>query len=442
MAVPNTNTFSLQDVVDEINPTTDDLVDCISDANNAGYDTNYYTAPATSLLEFRNYSSDGFNQNLISNGFTEGIFNNFARDLAIQPDGKVLIVGPFRSFNGHGINQLIRLNSNGTEDLDFSTAIGNAFDGDTRTVELQPDGKILVGGEFSEFKGNNTRGIVRLNSDGTEDLTFTNNLGIGFSNSDDIIFSIKVQPNDNKILVGGKFTSFNGVTTNYLIRLESDGQADTTFNSAIGTNILGNWIRHIAVQSDGKILIGGHVVYISMFNSGVVRLNSDGTEDLAFTNNLGTGFNSPSIYRFEIQPNDGKIVVVGFFNSFNGNNLQSIVRLNSDGTEDLDFSDNLNSAGQNIESVAIQPDGKIVLVGGMSNFENIYGLEGVVRLNSDGTVDTNFTNNLVHQSNTLYVYNVRLQSDGKIIIVGSFSSFMEYNIQAIIRINSDGTINV
>tara|TARA_R110002074_G_scaffold211135_1_gene380444 strand:+ start:1402 stop:1812 length:411 start_codon:yes stop_codon:yes gene_type:complete len=55
MAVPNTTTFSLQDVVNEINPTTDDLVDCIADANSSGYDSSYYTSPATSLLEFRNY---------------------------------------------------------------------------------------------------------------------------------------------------------------------------------------------------------------------------------------------------------------------------------------------------------------------------------------------------------------------------------------------------
>lgn len=57
MAVPDTNTFSLQDVVDEVNPTTDDLVDAIADADSGKYDGTYYTAPATSLLEFRNYGA-------------------------------------------------------------------------------------------------------------------------------------------------------------------------------------------------------------------------------------------------------------------------------------------------------------------------------------------------------------------------------------------------
>ena len=441
MAVPDESTFSLQNVVDEINPTTDDLVDCISDATEGNYDIRYFSSPATSLLEFRNYSSDSFNQNLIFNGY-DSYFENSIADVAIQPDGKILTVGGFRSFNGHGINHLIRLNPNGTEDLNFSAAIGNAFDNDAQIIEVQPDGKILIGGIFNSFNGNNISNIVRLNSDGTEDLTFSNNLGTGFSDNDDIIFSIKVQPNDNKILVGGNFTTFNGVTTNFLIRLESDGQADTTFNSTIGTNISGDWVRHIELQSDGKILIGGSGVAISSPNSGMVRLNSDGTEDLAFTNNLGSGFFLPGTREFKVQPNDGKIVVIGSFVSFNGNNTEHIVRLNSDGTEDLTFSNNLNNNETNIYSVAIQPDGKIVLVGGFDYFQGHSGLEGVIRLNSDGTVDTDFANNVKHPGNTIPIYDVEIQSDGKILLGGIVNNFMGYGTKALVRINSDGTINV
>jgi hypothetical protein len=71
MAVPDTGAFSLQDVVDEINPTTDDLVDCVSDASSGSYDGTYYTSPATSLLEFRNYGAAAAQLTLIASG------NNF-----------------------------------------------------------------------------------------------------------------------------------------------------------------------------------------------------------------------------------------------------------------------------------------------------------------------------------------------------------------------------
>ena len=80
MAIPDTDTFSLQDVVNEINPTTDDLIDCVNDAVTANYDTSYYTSPATSLLEFRNYGAGNtvltlystFNSNSRENIFVSG----------------------------------------------------------------------------------------------------------------------------------------------------------------------------------------------------------------------------------------------------------------------------------------------------------------------------------------------------------------------------------
>jgi uncharacterized delta-60 repeat protein/uncharacterized repeat protein (TIGR02059 family) len=359
-------------------------------------------------------------------------FNNQVNSISIQSDGKILVGGRFTTFDGNTRNRLVRLNSDGTEDTDFYTNLGSGFDDGISTISIQSDGKILVGGSFNTFDGNTRSRLVRLNSDGTEDTDFYTSLGSGF---DDQLNSISIQ-SDGKILVGGSFTDFDGNTRNYLIRLNSDGTEDLSFSTNFGTGF-GIRVNSISIQSDGKILVGGRFTTLDgNTRNHLVRLNSDGTEDTSFYSNLGTGFGI-ELYNTLVQ-SDGKILVVGSFTSFNDSSRNRLVRLNSDGTEDTSFYTNLGSGfNAAVSAISIQSDGKI-LVGGYYNGFNSNTRNLLVRLNSNGTEDTAFYASLgsgfnVNGLNSA-VFTTSIQNDGKILVGGSFTSLDGNTRNSIVRL--------
>ena len=194
-------------------------------------------------------------------------------------------------------------------------------------MAIQGDGKILVGGDFTQYSGVTANYIIRLNTDGTIDNTF--NSGSGFSNG---VSSMAIQSGDGKILAGGDFTQYSGVTANFIIRLNSDGTIDNTFNSGSGFN---GYVTSIAIQSDGKILIGGSFTsYSGITANYIIRLNTDGTIDNTF--NSGSGF-SNGVSSMAIQSGDGKILAGGDFTQYSGVTANRIIRLNTDGTIDNTF---------------------------------------------------------------------------------------------------------
>jgi uncharacterized delta-60 repeat protein len=365
-------------------------------------------------------------------------FNSTVLSIAIQSDGKIICGGSFTSFNGTTVNYIVRLNSNATIDTSFATNTGTGFNNEVYSIAIQSDGKIICGGFFTTFNGVTVNGIVRLNSDGTRDTSFTTNTGTGFNGT---VESIAIQ-SDGKIVLGGSFTSFNGTTVNYIVRLNSDGTRETAFTANTGTGF-NNVVRSLAIQSDGKIICGG---LFATFNgttvNRIVRLNSDGTRDTSFTTNTGTGFDS-NVFSIAIQA-DGKIILGGGFTTFNGTTVNYILRLNSDGTRDTAFTANTGTGfNSSVNSIAIQSDGKIVIGGGFTTFNSVT-VNGIVRLNSDGTRDTIFTTNTgtgfdYFDVDYREVYPIAIQSDGKIICGGFFTTFNETTINRIVRLNSDGT---
>jgi len=158
-----------------------------------------------------------------------------------------LLGGEFNSYDGNSYNALIRLNSDGS--IDTSFVIGTGFNGYIITLEVLSDGKILLGGDFTSYDGNSYNALIRLNSDGSIDTSFV--IGTGFIGG--LVNSIKQQL-DDKILVGGSFTSYDGNSYNFIIRLNSDGSIDNSF--VIGTGF-DDEVYTITIQSDGKILAGG-----------------------------------------------------------------------------------------------------------------------------------------------------------------------------------------
>ena len=347
--------------------------------------TTYATAtqPYFRMLDSSGSISSSFN---IGDGFDNSVFS-----AATQSDGKILVGGTFTTYSGSSSTRIVRINPNGTKDTTFNPGTTGASS-IVNSIKVQNDGKIVLGGQFSTYSGSTKNYIARANTDGTADTGSSWNTGVGFNN---IVYSLAVQ-SDQKILVGGAFTTYSGSTKNYIVRLNTDGTADTgsSWNQGVG---FGNIVYSLAVQSDQKILAGGiFTTYSGSTKNYIVRLNTDGTADTGSSWNQGTGF-SNVVYSLAVQ-SDQKILAVGAFTTYSGSTKNYITRINTNGTVDNTF--NVGTGFDNTAYfVAIQPDGKILVQGTFSNYSGSIAL-GAIRLNSDGTLDTTFNRNFSINSST------------------------------------------
>jgi uncharacterized delta-60 repeat protein len=360
---------------------------------------------------------------LCCNNLNCGSFCGFNSDVyttSIQSDGKIIIGGFFTFYSGIASNRIARLNTDGSYDPTFS--IGDGFNNLPYTSSIQPDGKIILGGYFTSYSGISSNRIARLNTDGTYDSTFT--IGTGFDSN---VFTTSIQ-SDGKIIVGGVFTSYSGISSNRIARLNSDGTYDSTFSIGDGFN---SFIYTSSIQSDGKIIVGGSFTsYSGISSNRIIRLNTDGSYDSTFS--IGDGFNSLP-YTSSIQP-DGKIILGGFFTFYSGISSNRIARLNTDGSYDSTFSVG-NGFNSSVLSLSIQSDGKIIAGGDFSSYSGISS-NRIARLNSDGTYDSTFD---IGTGFSDSVRTLSIQSDGKIIVGGGFNGYNDSINLYLTRLNSDGS---
>jgi uncharacterized delta-60 repeat protein/uncharacterized repeat protein (TIGR01451 family) len=355
-----------------------------------------------------------------------GTFNKVVHCVKIQPDNKILIAGEFTYYKTTPTNYITRLNSDGSVDNTFNIGVGP--NSSTTLIALQPDGKIIIGGVFTTFNGNPKNRLVRLNADGSLDNTFNIGSGIG-SQLTSSINAIAIQT-DGKILIAGDFTTYNGITKNNLIRLNADGSIDNSFNIGYGPNDI---VNSVTIQADGKILVGGRFgSFNGLIQKQIIRLNIDGSADNSF--NIGTGFEIASnTYVSEIVIQlDGKILVGGGIYGFNGIFVRSLVRLEANGNLDNTFTMDQTVNSNDIISLAIQADGKIVAgtsVGGR-----------ILRLNSDGSRDNSL--NIVFSYGNEDINTIAIQTDGKIVAGGNFTSLKTCTKNFLARINADGTLDI
>jgi uncharacterized delta-60 repeat protein len=230
-----------------------------------------------------------------------------------------------------------------------------------------------------------------------------------------------VQP-DGKILVGGYFNLLAGESRNSIGRLNADGALDMTFNPGAD-----GWLSSLAVQVGGKILVGGNFTLLAAQNrTNLARLNPDGTVDTAFD----PGVIDSAVYSLALQP-DGKILVGGYFSTFGGQSRNKVARVNADGTLDSTF--NPTPGIDYVYCVVLQADGK-VLVGGQA--AQIPG-NVISRLNVDGTLDASFARGVIGGT----VDSVALQADGKIVVGGGLNTPQGQSQIYVARLNGDGTLD-
>lgn len=360
---------------------------------------------------------------------SSGPFNNSIGKVCLQSDGKIVVTGYFTSYSGTSANYIIRLNSDSSIDNTF--AIGTGFDSPVNSIIIQADGKLVVGGNFFVYNGSDCMRLVRLNNDGSIDSAFSSKPNFGPNQT---INAMVIQSN-GKILLGGAFSYYNTFSRNKIVSLNTDGSIDTGFHPFLENGIsTDGQIRAVAVQPDGKIIIGGLFnTYRGLPSKNIARLNADGTMDEAFK--VGTGTNG-IVKKIAVASNN-KIIIVGDFKTYNGASAIGVAQLKTDGTLDDAFNSGGSGANNFVNAVSLQTDGRIVIAGDFSTF-NGTSRQKLARLNANGTLDNSFTTKLSFPGS---IWTTSIQSDGKIIIAGLALEYNGVNVGDIIRLNADGSLD-
>ncbi len=399
-------------------------------------------APAFGVPGSTGFSGDGIATNDIASD------NDVGNSVVVLPDGKVLVAGS-AMVAGNSDFLLMRYNADGSLDTTFgggdgivttNIAGGNDY---ANSIKVLASGKILVAG-YGMVAGSNDFVLVRYNADGSLDTTFGGGDGIVTvavgSGTSDIINEIAVQSDGKIVVVGTAVARFN-----------ADGTLDTSFGGGDGfaDSMPMNGANSVAIQSDGKIVVGGHSIS-GWPDSTILRYNTDGTLDTTFS---GDGIATNSFAAHEdwieslvIQP-DGKIVAVG--TGWFGQWGTIVSRWNTDGSLDTTFGSNgVATFSPTVwhdpaHSVALQADGKVVIAG--------YGQPGgpsdflVLRLNVNGTLDNSFGggSGFVLRSTSAgddIATDVVIQADGKIVVTGYGTNGSNNDI-TVVRFNADGSLD-
>lgn len=403
--------------------------------------------------------------------------DNFVRQVAYRAsDGKIMAAGAFLHVNGVLSPGVARLNADGSVDTGF--AVGSGANSTVWSVVWQPDGTAVIGGDFTSFNGTTVARLARLTASGAIDPAFT-------ASADSTVFQIARRPSDGDLWVAGNFAAIDGVSRRGLARLRaSNGGLDTSVNQGAGLVNGGVGSSGLALQADGKVVIGGTFQgYNGSTQANIARVQQDGTLDTGYSLGAGAGLDSiilgvgldsagntllggyfnfingiphlgiarllaasgnldanytrnvsyySQVYSLVSQP-DGAILAGGTFNVVNGIYRAFAARLRSDGSLDTTFNPGLGCSDV-VDSVAVGPDGKIV-IGGRFISVNGQAAQRVARFNAAGSLDSSFQNVVA----TDEVFAVAVQRDGKVLAGGYFTSVGGEQHQRLARIEPDGT---
>ena len=319
------------------------------------------------LLILGNFTSvNGFQDNKNLTRFnTDGSFINdfkynqsvypnspFKLNLEVLKDGKILVPSP---------QKIIKINSDGTIDPTFKEVVASLI----RKMTVLSDGKIIVGGSFTTINGYNFSKLARLNSDGTIDGSFTYNGKTTFGSIVDV-----------KNLSNGKLIVFRDAS---MEKVNQDGTVDSSFiTSFINDMYQGYSISYAINMSNDKLLI----VYKNLSQATkLIRINSDGSIDATFNSGL-FGLTSVSVVHLL---SDNKILVGGNFTSYNGASVGNLIRLNQDGSIDNSLNVGIGFGNGVPSSIVQSNDGKII-IGGSFKLYREKSVDGIIKINNDGTL--------------------------------------------------------
>lgn len=333
--------------------------------------------------------------------------NNGVYDSVEQPDGKVVIVGSFTSINGVSISRIARLNPDGSLDLSFTPPASN---GSIYEIIRQEDGKLLLGGY--SFDSGSYSGVIRLNENGEVDTTFNSNSLIDYD-----VQALEIQV-DGKILVGG----------DSIVRLNSDGSADLSFTAGSGPN---NDIKDIKYLDSGKILIcGDFTSYDNFDRRRIARLNADGSLDASFG---WDGSGSSGRIEQIVELADGSVMLGGNFYNVNGIECNNLALIGINGKEVKTFKPTVRYG---VYFLDLLPDGRILVAGNFSSV-NDQDTDNITLLHANGQVDLAFDTQSAASGS---IYTVSQLSNGNLFVGGFFNSYDQATVGNYARIRGPGEI--
>ena len=388
--------------------------------------------------------------NVLDNSFTAPVFTqnvtqNYVevKSLLFQTDGKIIVGGNFYKINNQTIGGIVRLNANGSVDNSFVE--GTGVSGLVNSIVIQTDGKYMVCGNIGNYNGVEKHQILRLNSDGTLDGTFNvtynyDNFGFFSNGFQDPITAIAVQP-DGKIIVGGASFYINNLRYDGVTRLNPNGTKDTSFLCSYPST----YVYHMLLQNDGSILLKGQY-------AGIVKLNNNGGNDSTFTN-ISTSAGGVNVLAGNFYMIGNKIMVNSNYYDTNGITRQGFHRLNANGSLDFNFNPSfgfnslyykMNNGSNEYTTVPkVLLDGKVLVSGVFTSYNDVGFPKGMLRLNIDGTLDPTFSlGSTVGGTIEHYEGNVKQQNDGKILFLNSLIAHNNnLTYTNLVRINNDGSLD-
>jgi uncharacterized delta-60 repeat protein len=335
---------------------------------------------------------------------------------AIQSDGCIILAGRFKKFENQKKRKLIRILPDGSFDKLFE--VGYDINRSIFDIAIQADGKIWVAGSFTRFKGQKTNQLVRLHSDGSIDESFSSNKGFGFESE---VKLIRIQQ-DGKILLQGNFSRYNDYQTCGLVRLHADGSVDTSFKGRTLCRVESTGINDVLLLPDGKIMIVGRFPsYDDNMGKGIARLHSDGSLDTSFFKvnkaiigtSLGAG--NGSIHNINLL-NDSSMIISGSFTRYGGRKVRYLAKIDHNNQLDTTFNTERGPSFF-VETILKLPDNHLII--GHINRYNKVKTNAIAKIRDDGSLDPTFT--LHHVLVGYPIEQFLLQSDGKIIIVAKFT---------------------
>lgn len=350
-------------------------------------------------------------------------YENELEHLLLEPGGDVLIYGSFWTVQGQARRGLARLRPNGILDADFAPELHGTV---VRAVVRQPDGHLLVGGDFTAVETYWRPNIARLEADGSVDWGFCPESHVDFGE----IRVFALQP-DGKIIVAGSGMSTEQGTNLVVLRLHGNGTLDGTF---VATNVFAGQVRAVVRQADGKILMGGILSgMVQGSHPALVRLNADGTSDSSFTAALEP---NGAIRALALQP-DGRILVGGVLQPAMGSPGLGLVRLQADGALDPTFNSDVRLCSDcDVRALALDAEGRI-LIGGRFDRLNGEVQTLVARVNPDGSLDDTFQASIYKYPETgegEFVSSMALQPDGRLLVAGYLTLINGHEVNSVARL--------
>lgn len=340
--------------------------------------------------------------------------SNVVTDTVLQPDGKIVVVGNFLKYNNVDAKYVVRINVDGTLDSTFNagTSIAKTTQGGALTlkaVALQSDGKILIGGGFDSAQGHQTQAIARLNSDGSVDTTFVSPLAPYNMATNPNVSVESLALSDGAVIAVGTFaqaldSSQTAVTVNGVIKTSSTGNLDITFNNNFGGATVGS---------------------------------------ITGTTITGAGPNA-STFAVEVQP-DGKILVGGTFTVVGGTTgyiRRGLARLLSTGAVDSTFNAGLTGTSTNVYDIAVDSSGNVLAVGAMTGAGSTSSA-GIVRLlSANGAFDTTFSGIVTGFTGGIgRASSVGIAADGSLYVGGIFTAYNQVGRIGLAHLFVDGTLD-